>query len=136
MWKAGRAGNSKAVKYGYNPDAPSGHFQRHLDGVMTDLIARRNWLYTLRMPGSSRSATGRVVHDVMAFVPHERLDAWIRSQPSILMRLADAREEGRLPRSYVEHPLVREAPPDVMHVPLSIFVDGVAYSLTDSVIGF
>ena len=136
MWKAGRAGNSKAVQYGYNPEAPSGHFQRHLNGAMKDLTAKRNWLYTLRMQGSSRSATGRVVHDLMVFVPHERLDEWIRNQPGSLMRLADAREEGQLPEAYFEHPLVREAPPDVMHFALSLFVDGVAYSLTDTVIGF
>ena len=135
MFRAGRAGNAQAVRYGLNPDAPSGHFQRHLNSVMQDLNNLRQFLYTLRVPGSSRKASGRVVHDLSVMIPYEQIDADLQKDQGAFPRLADAIDEGALPPSYFSHALVRGAPPATVF-PVNLFIDGVRYSLTDTVIGF
>ena len=137
MWHAGRSGNSVAAPYGCNPAAPSGHFNRHLRVIMPELEARRKLLYKLSMPGSSTRATGRVTHDILVFVPHERVDEDLRMREGFSAEVHDAIEFKALPRRYNEHPVVTGQPPGSAPVaPFNLFVDGVAYSLTDTVIGF
>ena len=71
MYRAGKAGNAAAVKYGFNPNSYSGNFERHLKSVMADLHEKRKFFYEVVMPGSARGATGRVEHKVHVFIPYE-----------------------------------------------------------------
>ena len=79
MYRAGRTGNKLAESYGYDPDCDnSGHFNRHVRSALKDVYAMRRLLYTLRMPGSSAKATGRVEHTVHVMCPHEQVDGNMR----------------------------------------------------------
>ena len=138
MWHSGRSGNELAAHYGLNPEASSGHFNRHCRKVMPELEERRKLLYTLSMAGSSTRATGRVVHDLQVFVPHEMVDEDLRLREGLFSAdLHDAIDSNAVSRRYNQHPLIVGQPPGSAPVaPFDLFVDGVAYSLTDSVIGF
>ena len=88
MHKAGKVGMAAALLYGLDPArAASGHFNRHLRRVMPRLARKREMLYPLLMPGSARKATGRVEHQVQAFVPHEKLHYFFKSQWDYKLRL-------------------------------------------------
>ena len=66
-------------------------------------------------------------------VPHELLSEEFNEDPSIGLRARELRDAHQFPPSYYTHPLLRFA--DCLWVPLSIFMDGVRYSVTDSVVG-
>ena len=138
LYRAGRAGNPVAARYGFNPESThTGHFNRHLKSVMGEVHGRRALLYRMTMPGASRKATGRVVHDIDVWVPFEKIDADVRAEQGMLSLLLDAIDDGSLPPAYFTHPLVQNrAADDDPILPLNLFVDGVVYSLTDSVVGF
>ena len=53
----------------------------------------------------------------------------------VLAKLREATEADRFPPSFHSHPVV-EAHPDEAVLPLSLFIDAVPYSVTDSIIGF
>ena len=108
MFHAGRGGNPSAVKYGFDPSCSnSGHYNRHLRSVMTDLNERRKLLCQIKMPGSTTQATGRTVHDLLALVPHERADEDTRMREGVAMKWYDAIDGGLLPARYAAHPVVR-----------------------------
>lgn len=53
------------------------------------------------------------------------------------VRLAEAADSGDLPKAYFEHPMVRaRASTEPPLLPIALFIDGVPYSQTDSVVGF
>ena len=61
----------------------------------------------------------------------------MRANLGSVAELEDLIEEGGLPRCYYDHPVVRRsARGDPPVYPANVFVDGVAYSHTDTVIGF
>ena len=68
---------------------------------------------------------------------HEVVQDELAEDPSVLVRLDESLESDRLPRCYHENPVVAEArrngeePPN----PIGIYMDGLPYSLTDSVLG-
>eukprot|EP00969_Alexandrium_andersonii_P153658 6794654-Alexandrium_andersonii.AAC.1 len=65
--------------------------------------------------------------------PHELLHDELVEDGSVLLKLQEQVDEGLLPPAYAEHPVVREADSPV--VPLAVYMDGVAYSQTDSAVG-
>jgi hypothetical protein len=132
MYWAGLAGIQDARKYGYPPGQPSGHYQRHLDAAM-ELPKSAEDLYEMQVPGHAKHALGRQIHTCHVFVPHEQLSQAMVA-PAFLTRLNECLEPGILPDAYWQHPLVRDEPTRV--VPLALYVDGVPYSNTDSVIGY
>ena len=138
MWWSGKGGNELAKRFGYDlAHQQSGHFSRHLRKVMGFLEVKRKLLYKLMMPGSSTKADGRMVHEIATFVPHERLDADLCLHEGFAAELLDAIEGFSLPPCYKTHRVVREsAARGELCVCLSLFVDGVQYSLTDTVVGF
>ena len=66
--------------------------------------------------------------------PHE----WFceRLGPDKPERLAEAIAADSLPPSYFDSEVITEAPPGTPVYPVAIYVDGVGYSETDTVVGF
>ena len=59
MYNIGRLQKPEKLKeYGYRPNAPSGHYQRHLDGILGSYRSNED-LYPLQVPGYSPQAIGR-----------------------------------------------------------------------------
>ena len=127
--RAGAAGNIGA--YGFRPNAPSGHFQRHLDKCLgVDMKAQRSWRYTVPVPGLHKHDFMRTSHDTLVTVPHESLHGELASDRSILEKV----QSMSWPSLYWQHPVVRDSPEPV--VPLSLYLDGVPTTKHDGALGF
>ena len=130
--KAGAQGPVSQLSF--RPEAPSGHFQRHLDSVV-GYKAMDKHLYQISAPGYEKSSATRVVSELQVCPPHESLHREIVANPSIVQEVRDQIAKGMLPPRYTEHPVVREAPSDVTVVPIVIYLDAAPYSTTDSCLG-
>ena len=136
MYYAGRAGVREAAPYGLQPGAQSGHYQRKLSAVMPASRDRKAY-YTVDVPGHSKHDLSRTIHQVPTLPPHECIvdDMGATGFETRLRECIG----GGLPAAYWEHPAVRNAPqdgPGGPPVPVNLYVDGVPYSQTDSVLGW
>ena len=134
-WWAKQAGiQGPAKDYAYKPTAQSGKFQRHIDRVngidLKDVAANR---YTVATPGHSKHDCARTVHDLPVVNPHEALHEEVVANPSILVDLQRARDEGLFPPAYWENPVVRNSEQAVL--PLALYLDGVPTTTRDGVLG-
>ena len=136
MYWAGKAGVAEAVPLGFQPDAPSGNFARHLRTSQSTLgvVGAPKRLYTVRVPGHSKTQLGRTMHDVTVYAPHEIiLDEIVGAGAEHLAQTAVYNQD--LPPCYYDHPIVVRHPGEVVW-PFSLYVDAVPHSHTDSVIGW
>lgn len=132
MHLAGKAGIKDAVPLGYPPNSPSGHYNRHLRKTMP-FLSDASVLYKFEVPSSQRVLLNKEGHTAQAIPLHEALDASFKSQPGLLDQLDQAIAQKTLPPAYFDHPIVKASRTWVF--PVSIFLDGVPYSHTDSVTG-
>jgi hypothetical protein len=74
-WFASKSGGAAPLDtFGFRPDAPSGHYQRHLDvcnGIK--MKEQHDWRYTIAIPGHAKHDNCRRTHNIMVNVPHEVL---------------------------------------------------------------
>ena len=76
----------------------------------------------------------RVVRSLPVLVPHELVDR--DASPALRTQLREAIDHGELPPAYVHHPVVvAHGSMDDPVLPLPIYLDGVPYSVNDSVVG-
>ena len=132
MHWASLAGVPDVKKYGYKPGAPSGHYLRHLREVLP-VFAGNDELYGMEMPTYDKDSLGRATHNLQVLPPHEEVNADLQSEPGTLLRLEEAKRDDELPPCYYNNPIVRSTDEPVL--PLSMYIDAVPYSNTDSVIG-
>ena len=134
MWHAGRCGLHEASKLGLAPGRPSGHYQRRVSRQLD--IYSSDGQYEVVVHGRNRKCTTRGAHVHAAYPPHELVDKEIADNPEILGKLQDLVDSGGLPACYYQHPIYQQHASTGPVVPLALFVDGVPYSQTDSVVGF
>lgn len=127
------AGVHEVREHGFRDDAPSGHYSRHLNTVL-GFDADSTRLYTMSVPGRSRRQAGRTEHKFFVVPPHEQLFEEMADDAAV-GKLTDAVVNRELAPCYFEHPIVQAHHGDLT-LPFCIFIDGVPYSQTDSVIGF
>ena len=130
---ASKAGVKAAGPYAFRPDAPSGHFQRHLDLVLGAKVADT---YEIALPGHHKFDVSRTVHDNVVLAPHELLHSEVLSAGA--EKIQTSITEKQWPPIYWEHDLVQTAQDNKedLPIPLSVYVDGVPYSRNDSFLGF
>ena len=133
MYWSSAAGVKEAEPYGYKPGAPPGHYQRHLRGAFP-FLKDESRLYQMKVPCYNKSDFGRSTHGLYALPPHEVIDRVMSSDPTLRTRLDELLASGGLPPVYSTNPVTEQSESPV--VPVSLFIDGVPYSNTDSVIGF
>ena len=126
----------EVVRFGKAPGFDSGAYQKHLD-------RRLGWSrksgneYKLPLMTYQEQEMGRAEYLLPMEPLHEVVQDELEDDPSVLVRLDEALESDRLPRCYYENPVVAEArrngedPPN----PIGLYMDGLPYSLTDSVLG-
>ena len=73
------------------------------------------------------------VHDVPTMPMHEVLAKELRDPARVSFKIEEARENGTLLRAYWDHPVAKASSTPVL--PVAIFMDGIACSHTDSVLG-
>jgi hypothetical protein len=120
-------------QYGLRPHASSGHYKRHLDKVLGVHDFSKD-LYEVPIAGHRKHDLSRTRHNICSLPPHEQLNAEVASDPSIDLRLEEAKRDKSLPPAYFEHPVVKQNPAEGV-LPIALYMDGVPYSHTDSVIG-
>ena len=118
--KAGARGPVKDLAF--RPNAPSGHFQRHLDHI-AGLRGSHSDFVTLQVPGHSKHSCDRAVHEVRVLAPHECLHKEVAEDPSILEKVVPA----EWPPSFRSHPVVQQAPVGTV-VPLAFYMDAAQYT--------
>ena len=122
------------AQFGFRPDAPSGHYQRHLDTVL-EHSTKSDKLYAFAAPSHATGALGRSMRTLYTVPPHEAL-ATEMEDPAAQAQLRTMVAQGNLPRRYFDHHIVaRHGTPETPVLPLSMFIDGVPYSINDSVVG-
>jgi hypothetical protein len=129
MHNAGRAGITEARRFGLPPGEQSGRYQRKLDSV----IPNRDDHYDLPVPGHGKHDLNRQVHSCWVTVPHEEI-ARDMSEPTFRTLLAE-RLAGDMPPAYWQHAMVVADAGRTMIAPFALYLDGVPYSNTDSVLG-
>jgi hypothetical protein len=99
-----------------------------------DLKKTSERLYDLPVAGHRKSDIARSEFSLKVKLTYEILDKELRADPTIMIRLSEAVELRQLPPSYYSHVVVQDHP-DELVFPLAIYLDGVAYSMTDTVLG-
>jgi len=129
-FKAGMPG--MVAQYGRRPGV--GHYQRHLDEQFA-FTGSAKLQYQLTVPASDKNTLGRTTHKMAVVNPHEAIEQEMQDDDSISIRLQEAVDDHILPPSYYDHPLVQAAPDDAPPLPTALYMDGLPYSLTVSVLG-
>ena len=130
----GLAGLSDNVKsFGKRPGLSSSHYSEHLRLVL-GLEDQRSNLYIVNVPGHERHAFSRKSIKLNTFPLHENYADDIEQDPTFRVRLHESRISNKLPPSYWEHPLVKSHP-DKLIGAVAIYMDGVRYSNSDTVVG-
>ena len=109
----------------------SGNYTRHLQDALGWTEEQSN-MYKLEAPGYDSNNLGRGLVTFAADPLHERL-AKRFEEPGARERLLNAIENTELPKSYYDHPVVLSTADPVW--PYGIYLDGIAYSNTDSAVG-
>lgn len=125
--KAGAVG--PVNDFAFRPNAPSGHFQRHLDKV-AGLRGNSGAFYELAVPGHTKHSDARAVNSVSVRLPHECLHQEHTLNPD----LTEGFDASEWPSSYNDHTAVKDKPGPV--VPLALYLDGAQYIKRDQVLVF
>jgi hypothetical protein len=137
---ASNAGAQGSVsQYAFRVDAPSGHYQRHIDSMSGVNMKREQAdMYKVPMARYAKYDVSRSKYDMPVQLPHEVLAREVAEDSSILRRC----RERAWPPSYHENEIVREAAqsslggPVVPVVPCALYCDGVPCTKRDSILAF
>jgi len=131
FWAAKAGAVGFVNQLGTKPGRQSGKYSKHFDdAVGVDLSDTLH--YDLPMPLFTRHDASRTQTHVQVLPAHEAL---ADEAPELRVALRAARVADELPPVYYDHPVVRDAGPDVEVHPLAIYLDGVKFAPHDSVIG-
>ena len=92
--------------------------------------------YVIDMPGRRRDFIGRSSLQVPMYCAQELLEEDVMGDIELRSKLVEMIAANQLPRCYYEHPVVVKYGHAEPILPISISVDGLPYSQTDSVCGF
>jgi hypothetical protein len=114
------------------PGRTSGHYSRHLKSVF-GFGASAPEHYTMDVPGHAKHDLSRTSHALQVVPLHELMEADVKARPQLLQKLQTAVDNHDLPPVYYDNPIVQTSlePP----MPLGLYLDGVPYSITDTVVG-
>ena len=117
---AGAVGFVKELAF--RPNAPSGHFKRHLDAVL-GFKTHQAGLMNLSVPGNSKSSMSRVVHEIPMMPVYDALLQELVEAPEMLEELARRVGCGEMPEAYMQHAVAVASGHKAL--PISIYIDGV-----------
>ena len=104
----------------FRPNAPSGHYQRHVDSAMG--LSKGKGLYTVAVPGHTKHSCNRTLHDVAVLPPHEILHNEFVAKPDLVTQAAEA----QWPANYASHPVAKASSNPA--TPLSFYMDGCQFT--------
>ena len=118
---------------GKPPGDEAGNYTKHLDRK-TDTIQETSRHYKLQIAGHRKHDIARSQFEISTLPGHESLHEEIVGDPSQIEKLQHMKENNGLPPTYYDHPTVTSNPQQLVW-PFGIYMDGLPYSLTDSVLG-
>lgn len=129
------AGAKGVEKLAVKPNCRVSSYQKHLDSTL-GFNKEDQRLYSLPTAMHRKSDAARTWRDLLCIVPHEALEREMDENAALLEDLPRRVEEETWSEAYRNHPVVRahEGPRPV--VPVALYVDGVSYSNSDTVIAF
>ena len=130
-WYGHLGGLKGLTEWALKPGSSTGHCQRHLDKHLG--VKGSGEMYSLEVGGMRKHDLARSTYTMPVKVPHESLCKEWDKDPTLGLKVAEAKEFGELPRCYTENPVVLRNVAALV-VPLAMFLDGIAYSLTDNVV--
>ena len=138
-WWASKAGGIGGfADYAFRPNAPTGHFQRHVDCVnKVNLKDLGKAMLKLDLPMCSKFDASRSSHSMPVQSPHECLVQEVQDSPSILQELEDKTTSGYWPPAYAAHAVVRKYDGTGTPVlPYALYFDGTPTTKRDGVLAF
>ena len=130
--KAGAVGPSQ--KLGLRPDCQSGQYSQRFDEFTRGGLGSVD-LYHTPMGRRVHFEAARRFDDLPVRLPHEALREEILSSREPAERLEVALRDRSLPPKYFDHEFVRTAPAGTKVHPLALYLDYVAFTRTDIVLG-
>ena len=136
-WWASRAGAKGPAKdYASRPNAPSGHYQRHLDMVHGARISDlRQTFYKIQVPRYQKWDGGRTASEMPVQLPHELLPQELIDDTALVDELNRLKRSNHWPKTYTDHDVVKRHP-EAPVVPCFLYVDGVPTTKRTGVCGF
>ena len=119
----------------YQPGVHSSSYQRHLD-TLPETCRDRSTFYELDVAGYSKQDLSRTSHTLLVSPSHEEICDAVVGTRGWQTKLNELVPE--MPPAYHDHPIVKEArlAHEPVVGPLALYLDGLPYSLTDSVLAF
>lgn len=117
-----------------HPEKQSGEYSRVFDKAVPLGSASDEEKYKVSVASKSRITAGREQIDIPINVPHEIFVEEFLDTDEASQMLATAKAQKELPPAYTTHPLVVACPDEEVH-PLCLYLDGVAFSRTDTLLG-
>lgn len=133
MYHMYRSGVTDAKPFMLQPGASSGHYGRKLKKAKGTTSSSED-LYSIAVPSQSKHSLSRCVRNTYALACHEELAKQL-DDPSARHALTEKIREGNMPPAYFAHPVVQGASDGEPVFPIAVYIDGVPYSITDSVVG-
>ena len=134
MWFASEAGIKEAAKYGMKPGQHTSNYSKKIKTALG--WYDRADFYHLDLPGHSKHDLERSTQKCLVIPGFEQMQEDLENSATDRELWRERlRSPGGLPPSYYSHPVVQGAGGELVW-PIAIYLDGVPYSLTDSVIGF
>ena len=111
-WWASRAGaRGPAKDYAVRPNAPSGHYQRHLDMVHGARISDlRRAFYKIQVPRCQTWGGGRTASEMPAQLPREILPQELIDDTALVDELNRLKRSSHWPKTYTDHDVVKRHP--------------------------
>ena len=110
------------TKLAFRPDAPSGHYQRHLDDVLGYKLEAKS-VYEVFAPGHDKYGMERCVHTLHTLPLHEELAKEVAENPGLGTELAQLVRTQHWAQDYYQHPVVVANPTESVY-PLALYLDG------------
>lgn len=116
------------------PDRQSGKFSRRFDDAC-GTSGKPDGLYSAPLALKVRHDAARVWDTIPIRTPLEALEAELEGSPEPKAELQRAIEADEMPPAFKRHPAVLGAGADELVLPFALYLDGVAYQRSNSVLG-
>jgi hypothetical protein len=124
-----------AAEFSFRPDAPTGHYNRHLNTVMrfNEVLSDS---YAMEVPAYNKYDLERTTICMPCLAPHESFADEVASKPGLVDRLRTGRANGEYADAFMQHEVVQNAPPGADVWPLCLYLDGIPMHKRDGVLAF
>ena len=123
------------TELGLRPNRQTGAYSKHFDKVVPDSTSDMAAYYQVKVPTTARADSGRIHSTIPVQLPHEAFVNEFLESSVAIEATRQALSSNSLPPAYREHPVVQNKRPHEIVHPISLYLDGVAFTRTDTLLG-